>query len=138
MKTVVQLNKWANSHTSVLIDTIRIATGLFLVFKGFQFSFQTQYLDDIFNSTSIGANLVLEHYIAMSHIAGGFLIVFGLLTRWALIAQLPILVGAVIINFLGVMNIDNSLGERAIRQFEFKPARLTGKSPMFLHGNGYD
>ncbi len=107
MKTVIQLNKWANSHNNVIIDTARIATGLFLIFKGFQFSFQSQYLEGIFASSSLGSNLFLEHYIAMSHIAGGFLIVVGLLTRWALIAQLPILIGAVLINFIGVMSFDN-------------------------------
>jgi putative oxidoreductase len=32
-----------------------------------------------------------------------------LLTRWALLAQLPILVGAVLINFLGDMNALNLL-----------------------------
>lgn len=34
---------------------------------------------------------------------GGILIFFGLLTRWAIIAQLPILFCAVIINFMGNM-----------------------------------
>ena len=38
---------------------------------------------------------------------GGILIFFGLLTRWAIIAQLPILIGAVIINFIGEMNTFN-------------------------------
>jgi uncharacterized membrane protein YphA (DoxX/SURF4 family) len=40
---------------------------------------------------------------------GGIMIVFGLLTRWALLAQLPILIGAVLINFLGEMNGINLL-----------------------------
>lgn len=47
------------------------------------------------------------HYIASAHIMGGIMIVFGLLTRWALIAQLPILLGAVLINFIGEMNAIN-------------------------------
>jgi putative oxidoreductase len=38
------------------------------------------------------------HYIASAHFLGGILIVFGLLTRWAILAQLPILIGAVLIN----------------------------------------
>jgi len=40
---------------------------------------------------------------------GGIMIVLGLLTRWALIAQLPILFGAVLINFIGDMNAVNLL-----------------------------
>ena len=47
------------------------------------------------------------NYIAAAHIMGGIMIVCGLLTRWALIAQLPILVGAVLINFIGDMNLTN-------------------------------
>ena len=47
------------------------------------------------------------HYIAAAHIMGGIMIVVGLLTRWALIAQLTILVGALLINFVGEMNVNN-------------------------------
>jgi uncharacterized membrane protein YphA (DoxX/SURF4 family) len=49
------------------------------------------------------------HYVASAHIMGGIMIVFGLLTRWALIAQLPILIGALLINFIGEMNGINVL-----------------------------
>ena len=54
-------------------------------------------------------NVLLVHYIAPAHFVGGFLIVFGLLTRWAVLAQLPILIGAVSINFIGEMNTSNFL-----------------------------
>jgi len=50
---------------------------------------------------------VLLYYIASAHFLGGILIVFGLLTRWAIIAQLPILIGAIIINFMGEMQSQN-------------------------------
>ena len=39
-----------------------------------------------------------------AHFVGGILITVGLLTRWAAIAQLPILFGAILTNFIGVMN----------------------------------
>lgn len=35
------------------------------------------------------------------------MIVVGLLTRWVLIAQLPILVGALLINFVAEMDLNN-------------------------------
>lgn len=109
MKTVVQLNKWANSHTSILIDVVRIVTGLFLIFKGLQFSFQTHYLADIIRSSSLGTGMFLEHYIAMAHIAGGLLVAMGLITRWALLIQLPIIIGAVVVNFMGPLIAANLL-----------------------------
>ncbi len=114
MKTVVQLNKWANSHTSILIDVVRIVTGLFLIFKGLQFSFQTHYLADILRSSSLGTGMFLEHYIAMAHIAGGLLVAMGLITRWALLVQLPIFIGAVAVNFMGAMDAANLLQALAV------------------------
>ena len=114
MKTVVQLNKWANAHTNIAIDVVRIVTGLFLIFKGLQFSFQTNYLADIVRTSGLGTGLILEHYIAMAHIAGGFLVAMGLITRWSLIIQLPIFVGAVVINFIGVMNVSELLQASAM------------------------
>ena len=53
--------------------------------------------------------MITIHYVAPAHLMGGILIFFGLLTRWAIIAQLPILIGAVLINFLGEMNTTNLL-----------------------------
>lgn len=114
MKTVVQLNKWANAHTNVFTDVLRIATGLFLLFKGLQFSFQTNYLSDIIKNSTLGSGLFLEHYIAMAHIAGGLLVAMGLLTRWSLIVQLPIFLGAILINFIGVMNMSNLIQAFAV------------------------
>ena len=111
MRTVVRLNKWANAHTNFAIDALRIATGLFLVYKGIQFATQTQYLVDILGpmGRSLGASLFLVHYVSMAHLCGGLLIALGLLTRLSLLIQLPILVGAVIVNFIGVMDVSNLL-----------------------------
>jgi uncharacterized membrane protein YphA (DoxX/SURF4 family) len=35
------------------------------------------------------------HYIVFSHLVGGFFIAIGLLTRYAVVFQLPILIGAI-------------------------------------------
>ena len=51
--------------------------------------------------------MAVIHYIAPAHFVGGILIAFGLLTRWAIAAQLPILIGAVAINFAGEMDQTN-------------------------------
>jgi putative oxidoreductase len=58
---------------------------------------------------SITGNVLLVHYTAPAHFLGGILIIFGLLIRWAILAQLPILIGAVSINFVGEMNTTNFL-----------------------------
>lgn len=106
--TVKGLNKWANRHTSYSLDVLRIILGIFLFLKGVSFITNNRDFEDLIAPLSnfLGGMLTF-HYIAAAHIMGGIIIVFGLLTRWAIIAQLPILIGAVLINFIGVMNVQN-------------------------------
>lgn len=108
MDRVKSLNKWANSHTNYTIDLLRIALGVFLFFKGISFITSSQSVSDEFDTLSnFTGGMFIFHYVASAHIMGGVMIVFGLLTRWAIWAQLPILVGAVIVSFMGTPNIMN-------------------------------
>jgi len=110
MNNVKSLNKWANAHTYFPVDLIRMALGVFLFSKGVTFITNIQYLVDLispFDKINEMFGMFLVHYIASAHFLGGILIFFGLLTRWALIVQLPILIGAVIINFWGQMHSQN-------------------------------
>ena len=108
MGTVKSLNKWANRHSYYPLDLLRIALGIFLFIKGIFFMGDTQMLVGLIKPfQSIGGEMIALHYVAPAHLVGGLLIAVGLLTRWALIAQLPIIVGAVLINFLGEMDTSN-------------------------------
>lgn len=108
MDTVKNLNKWANAHTSYPLDILRIALGVFLIIKGISFITNKQYLHEILNSMqNFGSEMLLIHYIAAAHMMGGLMIVFGLLTRWSIWAQLPVLLGAVAVNFIGEFNTQN-------------------------------
>ena len=40
--------------------------------------------------------IILSHYILFAHIAGGFMLATGLLTRLACLIQIPVLIGAII------------------------------------------
>lgn len=108
MDNVKNLNKWANAHTYFPIDLLRVALGVFLFMKGISFITNIQYLADLISPIDrIGGGMFLIHYIAPAHMVGGIMIMFGLLTRWAIIAQLPILIAAIIINFMGEMHSQN-------------------------------
>jgi putative oxidoreductase len=110
MGHIKTLNKWANAHTYYPIDFLRIALGILLFYQGVYFMSNLSLLTDLYRPLEvITDNVLLVHYIAPAHFLGGSLIVFGLLTRWAVIAQLPILIGAVSINFIGEMNTNNFL-----------------------------
>ena len=108
MDNLKKMNKWANAHTYYSLDILRIALGFFLVIKGISFITNNRAFEDLIAPVSnFMGGMLTFHYIAAAHIMGGIMIVFGLLTRWAIIAQLPILVGAVLINFYGGLDVNN-------------------------------
>ena len=108
METVKSLNKWANRHTSYPIDLLRIALGVFLFLKGISFITNNQDVADVFSPLSnFTGGMFIFTYVAAAHIMGGIMISVGLLTRWAIWAQMPILIGAILINFFGDMSAKN-------------------------------
>ena len=113
MNNVKSLNKWANAHTYFSVDLIRMALGVFLFSKGVTFITNIQYLVDLLAPIDRAdggmSGMLIVHYVASAHFLGGILIFFGLLTRWSLIVQLPILLGSIIINFMGEMHSQNLL-----------------------------
>lgn len=110
MDSVKKWNKWANAHTYFSVDLVRMAVGVILFLKGVTFITNIQYLSDLLSPIDkFGGGMILVHYIVFAHLIGGIIIFFGLLTRWAIMAQLPILIGAVIVNFTGEMHILNLL-----------------------------
>ena len=110
MKVMIieRLNKWANRHTYLALDLIRVLFGGFLFAKGTQFMTHSDYLLEMLNAVDeMATSGIIIHYVAMSHFAGGILIAMGMLTRASILIQLPILIGAVLINFVGIMDVSN-------------------------------
>ncbi|MBD3635959.1 MAG: DoxX family protein [Crocinitomicaceae bacterium] len=96
---ISKLNKWANSNTTLGTDLLRVALGILLFVKGIQFAQDSSYLVDLINAQNPEwASLLIAHYITMAHFAGGLLIIFGLITRLAILVQLPLIIGAFIIH----------------------------------------
>ena len=70
--------------------------------------FDSEMLMNLFKPIqNLAGVMIVIHYVAPAHFIGGILIAFGLLTRWTIIAQIPILIGAIAINFVGEMNSSN-------------------------------
>ncbi|SHI81095.1 Uncharacterized membrane protein YphA, DoxX/SURF4 family [Arenibacter nanhaiticus] len=110
MDTIKSLNKWANAHTYYPLDLLRVALGVFLFIKGIQFMSNPVEMAEIFRPfQNMPMGIWIMHYVAPAHFIGGFLLVIGLLTRLTVLAQLPILVGAILVNFFGEMNVNNLL-----------------------------
>lgn len=105
MGLIKNLNKWANAHTYLILDVIRVLLGTVFFVKGIEFMTNYEEMERLARPfQDVPGGMILLHYLIPAHFVGGILIVVGLLTRWAAIAQLPILFGAILTNFLGVMN----------------------------------
>lgn len=99
MNLLHRLEHWGDNHHPLWLDFVRIALGIFLCFKGFEFLQNMSSLMTLVNdSVSFGSfsMMLLGHYIVFAHVVGGFLLVLGILTRFACIIQIPILMGAVV------------------------------------------
>ena len=92
-----QLEKWSATHHPRWLVFFRVALGLSLFVKGISFMYNESLLDGFLSRSSLSD---YSSWIALTitwiHLLGGFLIVIGLLTRWAVLMQIPILIGAVI------------------------------------------
>ena len=97
MGTLQQINRWSLAHHPRWLVVLRVALGICLFFKGIFFLANTSTLEEL-----VKGNLVANRadwmviFITWSHLLGGFLIIIGLLTRWAVLLQIPILMGAII------------------------------------------
>ncbi len=109
MKTITKLNKWANKHNPFyLLDVLRWFLGAFLFYKGISFmNNQDQLLQLISPQDDYMPSMIIYHYVTMAHFSGGILIILGLLTRLAIAVQIPILIGAILVNFIGIMYPQN-------------------------------
>ncbi|HMO32166.1 MAG TPA: DoxX family protein [Lacibacter sp.] len=99
MNLIQRLEKWGDEHHPKWIDFIRIVLGIVLVLKGVQYINNMTSLSALLNKgpfTSTALVAIVSHYVIFAHLIGGLLIATGLLTRFACIVQIPILLGAVI------------------------------------------
>lgn len=90
------LTRWADAHRAEALDLVRIYLGLGLLTRGIVFladpSSYTALLPG--GAESPFATFALVHYVGLSHLAGGLLLMVGMLTRLAALVQIPVLAGA--------------------------------------------
>jgi putative oxidoreductase len=92
-----QIEKWSATHHPRWLVLPRVALGIFLIVKGISFISNTANLESLLaeNNLAVGGSF-LPLLITTLHLLCGFLIIIGLLTRWAALIMIPILLGAVI------------------------------------------
>ena len=111
MDTLHKIEHWADAHHPLWLDFLRIALGVYLVVKGTIFISDNQALMQMIKGADIFmASMLIVHYVTFAHIIGGVFIAVGLLTRFAVLIQIPILLGAVfLINPQGFFVFDYNL-----------------------------
>jgi putative oxidoreductase len=98
MNAVQRLEHWGDTHHPKWLDIIRIGLGIFLCYKGIDFLYNMSGMIGLMsNKVSFGsvAIVALSNFVAFAHLLGGFLLILGMLTRFACLIQIPILIGAV-------------------------------------------
>ncbi|HEV3325701.1 MAG TPA: DoxX family protein [Puia sp.] len=98
MNLVQRVEHWGDTHHPQWLDIVRIALGGFLCYKGVDFLMNMgSMLDLMANRMSFGSftAMLMSNYIAFAHILGGVLLILGVLTRFACLIQIPILLGAI-------------------------------------------
>ena len=99
MGLVQRIDQWSQTHQPRWLVIIRVALGVILLAKGIFFISHADELTEIIsNSRFKGMVTFLVGFITFSHLFCGAFIILGLLTRWVIALQIPILIAAVIFN----------------------------------------
>ncbi|MFL5789205.1 MAG: DoxX family protein [Flavisolibacter sp.] len=99
MNLIQRFEFWGDRHHPKWLDILRICLGVFLCIKGVQYAENITSLENMmavkapFSSLMV---ILIGHYIVGAHILGGFLLAMGMLTRFACLIQIPILLGAIV------------------------------------------
>ena len=96
MNLVQQIVKWEHPRHQRFLLVFRITLGLILLLKGAIFLRNVEYIDSLLlhSRFRLGESFWV-YYIGFAHLLGGIFIIIGLLTRVAVLTQVPVLAGAV-------------------------------------------
>lgn len=78
------------------IEFLRIVLGVLLFAKGYYFVENLSEIYGIIDANLPVSPFIAAHYVVAAHLAGGMMLIFGLLTRIAAAIQIPVLVGALV------------------------------------------
>jgi len=98
MDLLHRIGYWGERHHPRWVDIVRISLGLFLCYKGIQFP---EHMSNLLTKVPLLSGhtffiVMLGHYIVFAHLLGGVLMIAGVLTRFACLVQIPILLGAIV------------------------------------------
>lgn len=107
MNVIQKVEHWGDAHHAKWLDVVRIVLGLIIFSKGIALISDTGqqqeilFKNSVFGFSEMMASLAI-HLVAFAHLVGGILITIGLVTRFAVVIQIPILICAVL--FINISN----------------------------------
>jgi putative oxidoreductase len=114
MTVIQKIEHWGDLHHAKWLDIIRIALGILIFSKGIAIVGNTLALQDlllrnnVFGFSGMMASVAV-HIVGFVHLVGGILIAIGLVTRFAVVIQIPILICAVLfVNLANGFSVLNS------------------------------
>ncbi|RYF43214.1 MAG: DoxX family membrane protein [Cytophagaceae bacterium] len=141
MNSIQHLHRWGDAHHPRYLDLLRMLLGVFLCLKGIEFATPSNYLTEVLASHLPFSGfllIILQHYIIFAHIAGGFMIATGLLTRLAALIQIPILLGALVFANWGMTaHFGNFIIALVTDFFEGPPENILLSTVRFFKIKGY-
>src|ERR1700684_3672613 len=91
------VKEWISANRDLVWELVRIYLGFALVIKGFAYMFHHRELAASMEAVGVPfAGPGLAELVAVTHIAGGLMMTFGILTRAGAIIQIPNVIGAVV------------------------------------------
>lgn len=133
MNMINKIEGWGNSHRPGFLDIFRIALGIYITYKGFNFLYNIESLKLTIEGINMSfTGVIVAHYVVFAHVLCGPLLTLGLLTRVMCAVQVPILIAAVaLVNFpKGFMSVGNHM------EFEISLIVLCGLIIFMIFGAG--
>jgi putative oxidoreductase len=98
----VQNENWLRTRSDLFMDMIRAYLGIGLFVKGiYILQNQAMFQQFIENTGNMPLSLMAAaHYVIPVHLVGGVMLLLGLATRYAAVAQIPLLIGAIFYVYL--------------------------------------
>jgi putative oxidoreductase len=100
MTLIQKIEHWGDVHHYKWLAILRVVLGLIILGKGISFISDTERLQEllwqhnVFNFSAVLISVVV-HIVAFAHLVGGIMIIIGLMTRFFVVIQIPILISAV-------------------------------------------
>jgi uncharacterized membrane protein YphA (DoxX/SURF4 family) len=97
MGLLTKFQDWTASHNPKWLALVRVALGAALLLRGVAFLNNLPNMERLIDVNGLTQYKdLLMNSIPWIHIAGGFLIILGLFTRFAAFVQIPVLIGALL------------------------------------------